>query len=200
MANKTKYITLDAELEYAQVFLENRDMGNAQVDHSDTDGVYKVTLILDEDGMNKAIEAGCPQKQGAFAQFKPFERDGKTLYKFTVRRPHIHPRFMVMDENNQPTDERLTLGPPQVFDLNIAKKAWEEAEQKGRLDQYSTPWTIEDGLIGNGSKAKVKIAVASGVGVHGKAKGKPFTKVELMGVGLTNVVEYVGGNSTGGWE
>ena len=194
MANKTKYVTLDAELEYAQVFYENRDMGNAQVDHSDTDGVYKVTLILDEDGVNKAIDAGCPH------QFKPFERDGKTLYKFTVRRPHVHPRFMVMDENNQPTDERLTLGPPQVFDLNIAKKAWEDAEQKGRLDQYSTPWTIQDGLIGNGSKAKVKIAVASGVGVHGKAKGKPFTKVELMGVGLTNVVEYVGGNNSGGWE
>jgi len=198
MANKTKYVTLDAELEYAQVFLENRDMGNEQVDHSDTDGMYKVTLILDEDGMNKAIEAGCPEKQAAHIQFKPFERDGKTLYKFTVRRPHIHPRFMVMDEDGQPTDQRLILGPPQVFDLNIAKKAWEAAEQKGRLDQYSTAWTLEDGMIGNGSKAKVKIAIASGVGVNGKAKGKAFTKVELMGIGLTNVVEYVGGGS--GWE
>jgi hypothetical protein len=198
MANKTKYVTLDAELEYAQVFYENRDMGNDLVDHSDTDGMYKVTLVLDEDGMNKAIEAGCPEKQAAHTQFKPFERDGKMLYRFTVRRPHVHPRFMVMDENNQPTDERLTLGPPQVFDLNLAKKAWAEAGEKGRIDQFSTPWTIEDGLIGNGSKAKVKIAIASGVGVHGKAKGKSFTKVELMGVGLTNVVEYVGSGS--GWE
>jgi hypothetical protein len=199
-SNKTKYVTVDAELEYAQVFLENRDMGNEQVDHSDTDGVYKVTLILDEDNKNKAIEAGCPAKQGAFEQFKAFERDGNTLYKFVVRRPHIHPKFMVMDEQGNPTDERLILGPPQTFDLNKARKAWEEAGEKGRLDQYAIQWTINDGLIGNGTKAKVKLSIATGEGKFGKAKGKKFTKVQLMGIGITNLVEYEGASSgTGGW-
>lgn len=197
--NKTKYVTLDAELEYAQVFYENRDMGNEHVDHSDTDGVYKVTLILDEENKDKAIAGGCPEKQGAFAQFKPFERDGKTLYKFTVRRPHIHPKFMVMDENNNPTDQRLILGPPQTFDLEAAKKAWQEAGEKGRLDQYATQWTVQDGLIGNGTKAKVKLSISFGIGTQGKAKGKKFSKVQLMGIGITNLVEYAGGGS-GGWE
>ena len=200
MSNKTKYVTLDAELKYAQVFLENRDMGNDKVDHSDTDGVYKVTLVLDEENKDKAIAAGCPEKQGAFAQFKPVEVNGKIAYEFTVRRPHIHPRFMKRDENGQDTDERLVLGPPQVFDLNVAKRAWEEAGEKGRLDQYATPWTIEDGLIGNGSKAKVKLAIQQGIGTQGKAKGKKFTKVELMGIGLTNIVEYAGASGSGGWD
>lgn len=198
--NKTKYVTLDAELEYAQVFYENRDMGNEQVDHSDTDGVYKVTLILDEENKEKAIQAGCPEKQGAYFQFKPFERDGKTLYKFTVRRPHLHPKFMVRDADGQDTDERLVLGAPQVFDLNRAKEAWVAAGEKGRLDQYSIPWTQDDGLLGNGTKGKVKLSIQTGVGVHGKAKGKRFTKVELMGVGITNLVEYAGASGSGGWD
>jgi len=198
MSNKSKFVTIDAELEYAQVFFENRDMGNDQVDHSDTDGMYKVTLILDEDNRNKAIEAGAPEKQGAHLQFKPFERDGKTLYKTTVRRPQLHPRFMKQDENGQNTDERLVVGPPKVFDLNAALAAWSEAGEKGRLDDYARDWTHEDGLIGNGTKAKVKLVIQSGIGVHGKAKGKKFTRVELVGIAFTDLVEYAGGGS-GGW-
>lgn len=196
--NKTRFITLDAELEYAQVFYENRDMGNDQVDHSDTDGMYKVTLILDEANRDKAIEAGCPAKQGAHDQFKPFDRDGVTLYKTNVRRPHLHPRFMQRDENGQDTDQRLVVGPPKVFDLNAALAAWSEADEKGRVDDYATAWTMEDGLLGNGTKAKVKLAIQSGVGVHGKAKGKKFSRVELVAIGFTDLVEYVGGGN-GGW-
>jgi hypothetical protein len=201
MASNTKYVTLDAELEYAKVFLENRDMGNPDkgVDYSDTDGLYKVTLILSKEERDKAIDMGCPEKQGAFDQFKPFDRDGETFYKFTVRRPHLHPRFMKTDENGQPTDERLVVGPPNVFDLNVAKKAWQDAGEKGRLDQYSTPWTMEDGLLGNGTKAKVKLSIQKGVGVHGKAKGKVFHRVELMGIGIVNHAQYelAGAN---GWD
>lgn len=201
MSSTTKYVTLDAELEYAKVFEDDRDMGNPEkgVDYSDTDGIYKATLILSQEEKDKAVEMGCPEKQAAHDQFKPFDREGTTFYKLNVRRPHLHPRFMQNDENGNPTDQRLVVGPPKVFDLNVAKKAWQEAGEKGRLDQYSTDWTTEDGLIGNGTKAKVKLCIQSGVGVHGKAKGKPFKRVELMGIGITDYVPYEasGGN---GWE
>lgn len=198
MANKSKYVTIDAELEYPRVFFENRDMGNEKVDYSDTDGVYKVTLILDQDNMEKAVAAGCPEKQGTSEQFKAFTRDGNTFYRFTVRRPHLHPRFMALDEDGQPTDERLVVGPPALFDLATALQRQATSDTKGRLEDFIVGWTIDDGLIGNGSKARVKLKIESGIGVHGKAKGKKFSRVQLEGIGLLEVVEYEGAGS-GGW-
>jgi hypothetical protein len=187
MAGKNKYFFVDAELEYAKVFEANRDMGNEQVDHSDTDGVYTVNITVDEDTKNRLIEGGFPAKQGAYETFKA-KGDGKFGYK--ARRPHKHAFWTVKDENGEDTGKPVIFGPPRVFDYNQAAKAWEDAGRAGKFEDYITAWTIEDGLIGNGSKATVKLKVENGVGSIGKAKGKPFQKVTLEAIALKDVVVY----------
>ena len=194
MAGKNKHVFVEAELRYAKVFPENRDMGNEQVDHTATDGMYSVDLIVTDEEKAKMIASGVPEKQGAYDQFRATD-DGRWLFK--AKRRHKHETWTRKTEDGHDTGEPLIYGPPRVFDYNAAMAAWEKAEKKGPLLDYITPWKIEDGLIGNGSRANVRLKVESGVGTMGKAKGKVFSRVTLEAVALKDIVEYAGGSNEG---
>ncbi len=184
---KAKYIFLSAELQYPKVFYENRDMGNAQVDRSDTDGAYTVTLVVDDATKEELIQKGIPAKQGPYDTFKKRD-DGR--WSFNAKRPHKHPTWTQKDAEGNDTGEPVVFGPPKVFDLNKAQEAQTNAEVKGPLTDYIVPWTIQDGLIGNGSKAQVKLKREEGIGTQGKAKGKAWVKITLESIALTDVVAY----------
>lgn len=187
--NKAKFPIIDGSLKYAKVFESNRDMGNENVDFSETDGMYTVELIMDEANKNKLVEAGVPVKQGAFPTFK--DVDGN--FSIKLKRPHLHKYFKQKDEQGNLTDEPQVIGAPEVFDLNAATTAWEASGHKGPLYDYIVPWTIEDGFIGNGTKAKVKVRVEQAV----NGKGKPFTKIQLESIGFYELVKYE--NAGSGW-
>ena len=149
MANKTKYVKMTGELEYARFFEDNRDMGNpdAGVDYADTDGMYKASLIVTKEEMERAIAAGIPAKQGAFEMFS--EREDGT-FKYNLKRPHLHKHFMALDEEGNQTNERLVVGPPFVFDLAAFGEAYRNGQQVKPED-----FAWDDRLIGNGSVATV---------------------------------------------
>jgi hypothetical protein len=199
MAGKNKYVFIDAELAYAKVFETNRDMGNPDkgVDYSETDGIYSVDLLVTDEVKAQMIAGGVPEKAGAFEQFKP-TNDGR--WKFKARRKHKHEYWTEKTEDGEDTGRPVVFGPPKVFDYNAAENAWMAAEKKGGLNDYITPWTIDDGLLGNGTKAKVKLKVESGVGVMGKAKGKPWSRVVLDAIAITELSAYdAGGVSNNDW-
>lgn len=195
MANKPKYVFVDAELQYAKVFPEIRDMGNPDkgIDYSDTDGLYKVNLIVDEATKAEMIAGGVPEKNGAYDSFKSIG-DGK--WQFVAKRKHKHESWTEKDEEGNDTGRPVIFGPPKVFDYATAEKAWLDAERKGSLTDYVTPWTLDDGALGNGTKAKVKLKIESGVGVAGKAKGKPWSRVVLDTIAIKELVAYEGATNS----
>jgi hypothetical protein len=182
MANtKSKSVIVDAILYYPKVFLENRDMGNEHVDLSETDGMYKVDLLLDDANVKKLEEAGMPKKFGAFPAFKPAEHEGQSYKKYTAKRPHLS-KYLT-DE----AGDRRVMGPPVVFDFNAYQEAYKAAGGQGKADEHIVPLTIQDGLIGNGTKAKVRLNIY---------KGMKATIVTLERIGITDLVVYeTAGNS-----
>jgi hypothetical protein len=95
---KTKYLELFATMEWAKVFESNRDRSPWNVE---TDGEYKVTLILKDEDAAKLKEAGCATKMENTAEG----------VRVTVKRPCVHPRHewaggtpKVADVKGQPWD------------------------------------------------------------------------------------------------
>jgi len=180
--SKTIWVTLDTTLYYAQVFEENRDKGDM---HSETDGVTKVTLKVDADQIEELKGYGVPDSALGYDTFKERTIDGNTFMTYTVKRPWVS-KYM-KDENGEPK----LLGAPVVFDYNKAVDAYTAAGGKGYLsDEYITPWTIDDGLLGNGTRAKVILSI-----YRGKNKaGKTTCVVQLEKIAVTEHVPYEGTN------
>ena len=141
-----KKVYVECELEWTKLREEDRDMGPR--DGSDMannfdakQGVYVVNCVIDDETKNKMVADGIPNK-GLQAQLFKTSKEGKAFYKAT--RPHFNPKF-----RNQETGEQgVTVGPPAMF--------------KKSGDGF-VPWNWEeDGLIGNGSKAIVKLDVWDG--------------------------------------
>jgi hypothetical protein len=81
------------------------------------------------------------------------------------------------------------MGEPLVFDLSKALEAYNKAGAMGYIKpEFKTKWTVKDGLIGNGTRAKVKLSV-----YRGKNKaGKPTCIVTLEEIAITELVPYEG--------
>lgn len=173
--NKSKSVIVDAILYYAKVFEQNRDMGNEHVDFSETEGMYKVELLLDEANVKKLDDAGMPKKFGAFPTYKDAEHEGVKYKKYTAKRPH-RSKYLTDDAG-----DRRVMGPPVVFDFNAYQEAYKAAGGQGKADEHITPLTINDGLIGNGTKAKVRLNIY---------KGTKATIVTLERIGITDLVVY----------
>ena len=180
--SKTVWITLDTTLYYPQVFEQNRDKGEV---HSETDGVTKVTLALTDAQIDELKGLGVPESALGYQTFKDFDIDGVQFRVYVAKRPWVSK--YVIDEN---TGELQVMGAPKVFDFNKAVEAWKADGGAGRImDEHITPWDMEkDGLIGNGSKAKVKLSIYRG---RNKA-GKPTCVVTLEAVAITEHVPYEG--------
>lgn len=163
---KPTWFTVEAELEYAKVFERNRDMGNDEVDHSETDGLYTVNLIIDEEAKQDMIRAGVPEKSGpgkGYEMFKPTD-DGR--WKYVAKRPHLS-KYMT-DENG----EQVVVGPPRVRDANTIVE-----DEDGK--KYYADWDT-DVNIGNGS-----IAIVKGKVIHAR---RPI--VQLEAIAVKELVEY----------
>ena len=175
---KTVWVTFDTTLYYPQVFEENRDKGDM---HSDTDGVTKVTLKLDDDQIQKMMDLGVPETALGYQTFKDVTIDGESFRAYVAKRPWVSK--YLKDDNGDPQ----LMGAPVVFDYNKAVEAFKEAGGNGVMkDEYITPWTMQDGLIGNGTKAKVKLSI-----YRGKNKaGKPTCVVTLEKIAITDYVPY----------
>jgi hypothetical protein len=84
------------------------------------------------------------------------------------------------------TDEWI-LDAPLVFDFSAAKIRM-DAEEGNDINQYVTKWNPdEDGLIGNGTKAKISFRVYKG-------PNSPSESVTLEAVGVTSLVSYSSGS------
>ena len=179
--NAIKTVKFTGKLQYARFFEDNRDMGNPElgVDYSDTDGMYKAKIIVTEEEMNKAIAAGVPAKQGAFEMFREV---GEGEYSYNIKRPHLHKHFMQLDENGNPTSERLVVGAPFVFDYAAFSEAYKNGESP-KLEDFA--WDTSK-LIGNDSVATIEVTVREGR----SAKGKVFQTVQLEKVGILEHVVY----------
>jgi hypothetical protein len=141
-----KTVVVECEIEWAKLREEDRDMGpndgsDMALNMEAKQGVYVVNLLLTEESKAKMISDGVPNK-GLQAQLFKTNKEGRMFYKAT--RPHFNPKF-----RNQETGEMgVTVGPPALF----AKEG----------ENY-VPWDWDKyGLIGNGSKAIVKLDVWDG--------------------------------------
>lgn len=177
--SKTIWLTLDTTLYYAQVFEENRDKADM---HSETDGITKVTLKLTDDQINEMIGLGVPETALGYATFKDVTIDGESFRAYVAKRPWVSK--YLKDEN---TGEPQVMGAPKVFVLADAVAKAKEAGSWRILDEHKTFWTIENGLIGNGTKAKVKLSI-----YRGKNKaGKPTCVVVLEEIAIVDYIPYV---------
>lgn len=176
--SKTVWLTLDTTLYYAQVFEENRDKGDM---HSDTDGITKVTLKLTDDQINELMGLGVPETALGYATFKDVTIDGENFRAYVAKRPWVSK--YLKDEAGEPQK----MGAPKVFMLADAMAKAKEAESWRILDEHKTFWTMKDGLIGNGTTAKVKLSI-----YRGKNKaGKPTCVVMLEEIAIVDYVPYV---------
>ena len=101
---------------------------------------------------------------------------GNGSYEFKFKRRHK------MSETWEPKE-------PLVFDFEAAKVRM-EAEEGNDINRYLTKWNPdEDGLIGNGTKAKISFRVYKG-------PNSPSESVTLEAVGVTSLVSYSSGATT----
>lgn len=178
--SKTVWVTLDTTLYYTQVFEQNRDKGDV---HAETDGVTKVTISLTPAQIDELKSIGVPESALGYQTFKEFDIGGVQFTGMVVKRPWVSK--YLKDDAGDPQ----VMGAPKVFDYNKAVQAYKDAGGKGFLkDEHKTPWTIDDGLVGNGTKAKVKVSI-----YRGKNKaGKPTCVVTLEEIAIVDLVSYEG--------
>lgn len=184
---KTVWITLDAQLYWAMLFENNRDKGTM---HEETDGVTKATLRITDEQVQQLKDLGVPEQALGYQTFKQTEVDGEAFTSYVVKRPWKSKYLKDVD-----TGEAQVMGAPLVFDYNKAVAAYKEASETGYLKaEYKTPWDMaSDGLIGNGTKAKVKISIYRGKNKAGKAT----CLVQLEEVAIVDLVPYEGNSENG---
>lgn len=143
-----KKVYFEAELQWAKVREEDRDFGKNLPEGSDQrnkleaeQGHYIVQCHITEDVKKQMIKDGVPNKGMTGMLFKE-DSEGKPWYKAV--RKHLNPKFTNKDTGEQ----GVVMGPPAIV-----------KEVDGKL----VAWNFEeDGLIGNGSKAVVKLDVWDG--------------------------------------
>lgn len=178
---KTVWITLDTQIYWAQLFEQNRDKGEM---HAETDGVCKTALRLTDAQVEELKSLGVPEQALGYQTFKQTTVGDDTFTSYVVKRPWKS-KYLT----DPKTGEAQIMGAPLVFDFNNAVEAWKAAAGIGFLkNEYKTPWTVEDGLIGNGTRAKVKLSIYRGKNKAGKAT----CLVQLEEVAIVDLVEYVG--------
>lgn len=150
-AKKTKYGVFEGDLYYARLFESNIDDSEY---HEKTQGQYNVIFVpKDSDEVNKMIDLGFPETAMGNQMIKPIKAaDDKVGMK--LKRPNVHPSG-IEDFGGAP---KVTHGK--------SNKPWDD---------------IEDGAIGNGSTALVKISI------YGEGS---TASVRLEKVGILNHVPF----------
>lgn len=148
---KTKYGIFEGELYYARLFPDNIDNSDY---HVATQGQFNVVFVpKDEEELNAMVKLGFPETSMGNPMIKEFDfANGRKGVK--LKRPNVHPSGY----------EGLG-GAPSVT--------------KGTTN---IPWSFqEDGELGNGTTAKVKISI------YGEGSR---ASVKIEKVGILNHVPY----------
>jgi hypothetical protein len=160
-------IYVPCELEYAKVRADDRDMGPG--DGSDLDnkikaveGSYCANLVVSEAVKEQMLSMGLPHKGLHSNNLVDRSEGGGEGWHFKARRGHLNPNF----KNKETGDLGIVVGPPRVI----------YEGDDGELQEWDFS---EMGLLGNGTRAKVKLNIWS---KHGKSK------VTLEAI---NVIEHV---------
>jgi|TARA_R110000796_G_scaffold13488_1_gene43588 hypothetical protein len=155
-----KYGIVDAEIAWPKFFAFNKDT------KYHPDGEYSCVATLSKDTKEELVSSYQIQE----TRFKDL---GNGSYEFKFKRRHKMSEDWLLEE-------------PFVFDYEGAK-ARMEAEEGGDINDYAHAWEPEqDGLIGNGSKARIKFRVYKGA-------NSPNEMVTLEAVGITSLVSYTSG-------
>lgn len=129
--SKSTIVSMTGYLEYARIFPENID--NHEM-HEKTQGQFNVNFYPENEAeVEKYYAAGAPKQSMGYPTFKNGSEYGTGQYT-KLKRPNVHPKF----------DNWVSA--PLVFDF--------------RNGESTKQWNFEeDGEIGNGSKAIVKVSV-----------------------------------------
>lgn len=151
MASKTRYGVFEGQLYYSKIFMDNMDEHEY---HEKTQGQFNTVFIpKDEKELNRMVDLGFPQVSMGNKMIKEWTvADGRKGMK--LKRPNVHPSG-IEDFG----------GAPSVT--------------KGKTN---TPWDyIEDGALGDGTTALVKISI------YGEGS---VASVRLEKVGVLEHVPY----------
>ncbi len=126
---KTKWGEYNGQLYYARIFKDNMDDSDY---HDKTQGQFNVVFVPDEDeSISDMLSKGFPETSMGNKMIKPIDAaDGRMGMK--LKRPNVHPSG-IDDFGGAP---KVTHG--------LTNKPWDY---------------IEDGALGNGTKARVKISI-----------------------------------------
>ena len=162
MSKFEKRGVVEAEISWPKLFSFNKDT------KYNPDGEYSCSATISKETRDKLVN-----------DFKITPSRIKDLgngsYEFKFKRKHKMSDDWILDA-------------PLVFDFEAAKVRM-DAEEGNDINQYVTKWNPdEDGLIGNGTKAKISFRVYKG-------PNSPSESVTLEAVGVTSLVSYT---SSGG--
>jgi len=148
---KTKYGVFEGSLYYARVFNDNMDTSDF---HENTQGQYNVMFVpKDNEEINRMVGLGFPETAMGNKMIKPIDAaDGKVGMK--LKRPNVHPSGI--DDFG---------GAPAVTKGTTTSK-WD---------------FVEDGALGNGTTAKVKLSI------YGEGS---TASVRLEKIGILDHVPY----------
>lgn len=142
--SKEKFMDFIGTASYPKLQESSRDMGENLPDGDlknkleACQGMYVLNVYISDEEKKKMIADGVPNKGMAGQLFKE-DNDGDKFYKCT--RKHFNPRFT----DKETGEKGVVMGPPKVLK---------------EVDGQNVEWDWEeDGLIGNGSKVKVRISV-----------------------------------------
>jgi|TARA_B100001059_G_C17539605_1_gene429716 hypothetical protein len=157
---------IEAEISWPKLFEFNKDTKYKP------DGEYSCVATFSEDQKKKLLDTAVPASR--------IKDLGNGSYQLTFRRPHNKPNW----EGWSPQ--------PRVFDHKAAEIRM-KAEESAEIGQYIQPWNPQDdGLIGNGTKAKIKYSVYKG-------DNSLYESITLEAVGVLDLVSFKpeGGSSSG---
>ena len=148
---KTKYGVFEGSLYYARVFDDNMDSSDY---HESTQGQFNVMFVpKDSEEVNRMVGMGFPETAMGNQMIKPIDAaDGKVGMK--LKRPNVHPSGI--DDFG---------GAPAITKGTTTSK-WD---------------FVEDGALGNGTTAKVKLSI------YGEGS---TASVRLEKIGILDHVPY----------
>lgn len=156
----SKKFILDGTLEWAK--LTPATMDTFEVHMKKSEGAFTVNFYLDDSSdMDKMIAAGVPEAQLGHATFREGNTDyGSGIY-IKAKRPNKGP-YIDKDGND------VFGGPPKIYNHTNgpSSELWDDQE---------------DGMIGNGTKAKMIIEFW---------KSKNGSGLRLQELAITELVEY----------
>ena len=175
--SNTTWKTYSCKLKYAKVFNDNMDTGLDKEGNPieedwaqtirDRGGKWSVDMLVSDAVKARMINDGIPEVTLGWDQFHPDDDFDGYPWRYSAKR-YVVTGFK--DEKGKPVlNEPPTLG-------NL-KETYEDEEGKIR----ASLWTREDGLIGNGTDAKVTLSIY---------KNKNKRVITLQKIGLVNVVPY----------